>query len=217
MDCQMPEMDGYEATEAIRRREGGRKRTPVIAMTAHALEGDREKCIAAGMDDYIAKPVKPEELSRLLHRWGPQAARNVPSGAGGPSGAGESEPVSADAAEPVLNMETLNSLRELQVEGDPDILKELVDLFMEDTPKRIEEIRNAVLRGDTATVKRVAHTLKGSSANLGAQRMSRVAMQIETLEGLEERGKVEALQERLRSEFDRAGAALLEELEMGRR
>ncbi|MBW3622975.1 MAG: PAS domain S-box protein [Armatimonadetes bacterium] len=205
MDCQMPEMDGYEATEAIRRKEEeGDRHIPIIAMTAHALEGDREKCLRAGMDDYIAKPVKPDELNRILRNWTSKLVQNT--------GAEGEESTGGPGEERLLNGESLDGLRGLQEEGEPNILTELVALFLEDTPLRIEEIREAAERGETDRMKRTAHTLKGSCANLGAEALAKAAREIET--AAESGGPPRPLDllPRLRETYERTRIALLREL-----
>jgi two-component system sensor histidine kinase/response regulator len=95
MDCQMPELDGYAATQELRRREGSLRHTIVIAMTANALKGDRERCLAAGMDDYVSKPVKLEEIAAVLDRWLPQALRMQASRPTNGSAPPTTEPLSA--------------------------------------------------------------------------------------------------------------------------
>jgi CheY-like chemotaxis protein/HPt (histidine-containing phosphotransfer) domain-containing protein len=173
MDCQMPEMDGYEATREIRRREGGSRHIPIVALTAHALEGDREKCLEAGMDDYIAKPARPEILEEVLRRW-------LPSSAPKP----EKKEAPADDAPPAeewLDFKTISSLRELQEEGEPDILREFVDLFLEDIPQRLSNLQTAIDCEDFPAAKRLAHTIKGSCGNLGARKMARLSLDLERL------------------------------------
>src|SRR5262249_37693192 len=108
MDCQMPEMDGYEATAAVRGRGGTSRHTPIIAMTANALKGDRERCLSAGMDDYIPKPVRAQELATVLARWIPVADTQIETGQSG------------DA---VVNRDVLADLRRLQPEGTGDIVQ----------------------------------------------------------------------------------------------
>jgi CheY-like chemotaxis protein len=171
MDCQMPEMDGYEATMEIRRREGEERHTTIIALTAHALEGDREKCLAAGMDDYLAKPVRQEDLERVLNRW--LSSEDKP-----PKPEREIAPNSRDA---LLDQSALANLRKLQEDGEPDILAEFVAIFANDIPKRLENLQSALKSGDYASVQRIAHTLKGSCGNLGARKMSQIALELERL------------------------------------
>ncbi len=121
MDVQMPEMDGYETTRAIRTMANEFSRLPVIAMTAHAMKGDREKCIAAGMDDYLSKPVNPKELGDMVQRWAGKKVLRSPTAA--------VVPVAAIRKEAPVD---LTPLREL-TGGDNDFEREIIDLFLDDT------------------------------------------------------------------------------------
>jgi HPt (histidine-containing phosphotransfer) domain-containing protein len=170
MDCQMPEMDGFEAAQKIRemeRRLGGH--VPIIAMTANAMQGDREACLAAGMDDYISKPVTIDNLRRILTQLEPVEERF--------EAAAEQ---AVDIRDP-LDRNVLSSLRELQPENEPDFLTELIDLFLEDSGVLMGELRIAVAEGDAGGVRQAAHTLKGSSGSLGAMKLSRMCVEAELM------------------------------------
>ncbi len=169
MDCQMPELDGYEATRLLRSEEKkigtGFKRFYIIAMTANALAGDREECLRAGMDDYISKPVRLNELDAALER-GLQAV-------------GSTAPGPADDAD-LLDQEILRSVRELASDGEPDPLPELIDLFLADTPVRIGKLLDAFKAGDPVEVERAAHSMKGSANNLGARSLADACLEVMT-------------------------------------
>lgn len=162
MDCQMPVMDGYSATSEIRAREQGERRVPIVAMTAHALGGEREKCLAVGMDDYLAKPVRIADLKQKVDYWCSiaqvSATDRVTAPAPTPSPAVDEEAV---------DRTTLNQLREIM--GDE--LGELIDAYLDDTAQRLDELQLA-LDGQPEVLATVAHTLKGSSANVGARRFA---------------------------------------------
>jgi CheY-like chemotaxis protein len=159
MDCQMPLMDGYEATAEIRRREKGLStRTVIIALTAHALDGEREKCLAAGMDDYLSKPLKTQELAEKLERWSP--------------GLGQQ-------SEPAFDSSVLEGFRELQQEDSPDLIIQLIELYTNDAKERLIELRTALNEQDLRRLQRSVHQLKGSSGNLGIRRMAFLCSQFE--------------------------------------
>jgi CheY-like chemotaxis protein len=163
MDCQMPEMDGYAATAAIRQHERAQgaaaRRTPIVAMTAHALEGDAEKFLAAGMDDYIPKPVTVQRLEAVLTRWSPQTGSGAP--------------------EEAVDGNVLAALRDLQGESRPDLLAELLAVYLRDTPPRLAALHEAVARADAEALRRAAHSLKGSSSQIGAVQVARLCADLE--------------------------------------
>jgi CheY-like chemotaxis protein len=169
MDCQMPRLDGYAATEEIRRRDAQRARVPIIAMTANTGPGDRERCLAAGMDDYVSKPVSGDSLDAVLRRWIPGAAAPVPAGPAPPR---------APSAPPI-DLAMLQSLRASQDPGEPDIVAEVVALFLKEAPARLASLREAVVSGDLAAASRAAHTLKGSAGHLGARTLSTLCARFE--------------------------------------
>ena len=158
MDIHMPELDGYAATAEIRRREGDRKRTPIIAMTANALPEDREKCLAVGMDDHLAKPVQASALVRVLEQW-----------------VANTEPANIEPLPPATDLQPLiNS-------GMGDIIPRLVEIFLDTAPHDIEKAVAALRSSQATDLEEAAHKLKGSCSNLGAARLRDLCQQLEKL------------------------------------
>ena len=163
MDCQMPVLDGYETTRRIRagRVPNLNPAVPVIALTAYATESDRHKCYAAGMDDFVSKPIRFEDLQAALARRSMSREALVQSFSGDTRNPFESGVV--------LDRTQFDHLCELQGDDDPDFIRDLIDLFLAETPRRIEEMRSARAARDLRTLAQVAHTVKGAAANFGAR------------------------------------------------
>ena len=174
MDCQMPEMDGYEVTRRIRRSGSDsyihlRSAPYIIALTANALPGDRERCAASGMNDYLTKPLHLRDLEAALLRAlfkihpAPREASVAPVAA---------PATPAEVALAILDHSIIDGLRELREPGQPDPLAELIELFFKDARPRLETMGQAVTAGDWAKLSAAAHTLKGSASNLGAHQLA---------------------------------------------
>jgi CheY-like chemotaxis protein len=217
MDCQMPEMDGYAATRELRRLEqegslpGGRRRTPVIAMTASAMAGDREYCLANGMDDYLTKPASAAALRTTLYRWIGTDANRAGSG---PTWEIVMERPPMDPAQlaalPLIDEAAIGALRDPDLGGDPEFLVEVVEAFLGDSPPRIEALKSSVAAGDADTLGRAAHSLKGSSGNFGAARMQALCADIERLARAGQTETLGPLVGQLDIEYERVADRLIE-------
>jgi len=182
MDIMMPEMGGMEATQAIRVRQAERAKYPnykspivIVAMTANAMQGDREKCLAAGMDDYLAKPVRPEDIRSVVERWGTIAAT-------------ETAPVKSMLSEPAMPSDAAGSSDEAPVDmerlleftdGNPESFRELATLYLEQTNGQIEQLEAAIRDGNAVDVRRLAHSCAGASATCGMRRLVPLLRELE--------------------------------------
>ncbi|MGB7922666.1 MAG: response regulator [Pyrinomonadaceae bacterium] len=205
MDCHMPEMDGYETTAEIRRRETRARRTPIIAMTASALPEDRARCLAVGMDDYLMKPAQRHELRAVIERWLHGTARQedaepkvlTPLAFISP----ESNPIEPEA---------LNNLRHLE-ESNQNFLSEIIDLFLQESVERLARMSEAATNRDMKAIHHLAHTQRGACFNFGAQQMAQLCEELEKIGSSNAEtapGEAQELIARIEHEFFRARRAL---------
>jgi CheY-like chemotaxis protein len=192
MDCQMPRLDGYAATRAIRRLAGPQAGIPVIALTASALTADEQRCRDAGMDDFITTPLRPHTLSRVLARWAGAAAEPDTGATGGGTEAG-------DAADPLDR----RALAELDALG-PGLVGGVVTTFLDTVADRMPELRAAVAAGDAPEVRRLAHAVRGSANYVGATDLAGSYRRLET----EDPARAAELLAAVESELTRATEAL---------
>ena len=196
MDVQMPEMDGLETTRRIHSLSPD-TRPVIIAMTANAMKEDREQCLAAGMDDFVSKPITVEELLSTLERWAANLAARAVS--------------RERAIEEVLDRAALDRVRKLQEESGAELMAELIELFLEDSPAQMAALKEAVYQADFDALKRSAHSLKGSCVSLGARRVASICSE------MEKRGRDRHLDDagemliQLEIEFEQARSALASE------
>jgi CheY-like chemotaxis protein/HPt (histidine-containing phosphotransfer) domain-containing protein len=206
MDVQMPEMDGLEATRRIRDPHSAvlDHAIPIIAMTAHAMQGDRENCLRAGMDDYLAKPVTPQALVEVLTRWlpGRRDQKTPPPASVAPARSGPGE-----APIPVFDRQGMLT----RLMDDEDLARTVTELFLVDTPQQIAGLGACLADGDAAGVELLAHTIKGAAANVGGERLYMVAARLEQAAHRGDQAAAAAQVSELEAAFAQLREAIVEE------
>jgi CheY-like chemotaxis protein len=197
MDVEMPEMDGLEAARRIHREWPGDERPRIVAMTANAMQGDREICLAAGMDDYVSKPIHADELADALSRCTPR-----------PVGAPEAPPPASPPADEdgVLDPEALEQL--CARAGDRAFVVELVDTFVRDAPRLLETLRGALADAEAQRLRRAAHTLKSNGRLFGAARLAALCQELEAMARAGSLAGAVELVARIDAEYARVADAL---------
>jgi len=210
MDIMMPEMDGLEATRIIRERQARKSEFPnykssiiIVAMTASAMPGDRQKCLAAGMDDYLSKPVRLEDMRAMVEKWGALAAREESSqsrvsGVEPPMADNASTPRPSSPDTPPVDMDRLLDF----TDGNKDNLRELVELYLKQTTQQLEQLAAAVQAGNADEIRRLAHSCAGASATCGMSRLVPLLRELERLGFEKNLANVPALSSQVAREFD---------------
>jgi len=208
MDCQMPEIDGFEATRLIRTREAmnmdtSSRKVPIIALTAHAMIGDRDRCIRAGMDDYLSKPFGADDLYRVVDRWKPRQ-----EAAKAPARRRQIAAPNTVEADSVLDVDVVQSLKRGFSATGPSLLKRVGRLYLDFTPKDMADIEIAMDQDDAATVKSIAHKLKSASASVGAKGLAKLFKELEIYAATKRLREADETLQQIKVEFERAAAAL---------
>lgn len=219
MDCQMPEMDGFEATREIRKRERSTPPLPIIAMTANAMPGDREACVQAGMNDFLSKPVKIEDLAQVLEKWLTQPSSTAHNKSEAVThqpkiseASPHSPPSAPDPSAPPLDAVTLADLRRLGGDEEPTFFISVIDQFCQDSVSHLDAINLAIQGNNSDSLRKVAHAFKGCSRTIGAKPLAEIAFQLEQMGQTNNLEQAQAVFVALQEEFDRVQAALQAEL-----
>jgi CheY-like chemotaxis protein/HPt (histidine-containing phosphotransfer) domain-containing protein len=198
MDVQMPEMDGFEATKIIREMEGEAKHTPIIAMTAHAMKGDRERCLQAGMDDYISKPIEPKEMLDAIEKWTQSSDLKAQNSC-------RKKVIPQD-----IKAEKVDNLKDVPLDietalgrfgYDKEFFREMLQEFLNHVPEQLQILEEGVKQSDAKMVEREAHGLKGAAGNLSAKRLADLALQLELLGRTKDLAGTKEIIDNLKSEL----------------